>query len=204
MSIGQRIKESRRVLGMSQSDLAKKVGLTQATMSDLENDKSKGTARIGSIATALKVRALWLETGRGLPNSEGDSDELSSDRFNSRTTLVVQPNVDGWLEVVFKNNGTEYPLLDIPDSAFFVKIQGDGLGERLSSGDTLIVESKVKRLAGDIVLTELKDGRRGLWRLRFTRNEETVYDPLDKRGETLTVANSDIHSESKVTTILLR
>lgn len=65
MSIGQRIKESRKTAGLSQKDLAEKVGLTQPTLSDLENDMSKGSGKLASIAHALNVRPFWLETGRG-------------------------------------------------------------------------------------------------------------------------------------------
>jgi transcriptional regulator with XRE-family HTH domain len=67
MSIGERIRAARKRAGMTQPELAKKVGMKQATLSQLETGESKTTRLIGSIAHHLGVNALWLETGRGEP-----------------------------------------------------------------------------------------------------------------------------------------
>lgn len=70
-TLGDRIRARRTELGMSQGALAKQVGLTQPTISSLERNESKVTTSIGSIAHALQVSALWLETGFGdqkIPN----------------------------------------------------------------------------------------------------------------------------------------
>jgi len=50
---------------MTQKELAKKVGLAQASLSELETGESQGTTMIASFAAALGVSALWLETGKG-------------------------------------------------------------------------------------------------------------------------------------------
>lgn len=67
MSTGERLKQARKAAGMTQAELAKKVGMAQATISELEGGKSSGTTQIASIALALKVNSLWLETGKGSP-----------------------------------------------------------------------------------------------------------------------------------------
>lgn len=64
-SLGDRIRTRRTELGMSQGQLAKQVGLTQPSISSLERNESRVTTSIGSIAHALQVSALWLETGFG-------------------------------------------------------------------------------------------------------------------------------------------
>ncbi len=74
MSIGTRIREARKSVKMTQAQLAKKVGMSQGTLSELETGESDGTTLIGSIAAALGVNALWLETGRGLAGPEATSD----------------------------------------------------------------------------------------------------------------------------------
>jgi phage repressor protein C with HTH and peptisase S24 domain len=65
MSIGSRIKEARRAAKLTQKALAQKVGMAQASLSELETGESQGTTMIGSFAAALGVSALWLETGKG-------------------------------------------------------------------------------------------------------------------------------------------
>jgi len=65
MSIGERVREARKEAKLSQKDLAAKVGISQPTLSELERGDSRGTTSIATMAAALGVNALWLETGRG-------------------------------------------------------------------------------------------------------------------------------------------
>lgn len=68
MSIGTRTKQARKAAKMTQAELASRSGLKQSTISDLEVGKSQGTTYLASLAAALGVSALWLETGRGSPD----------------------------------------------------------------------------------------------------------------------------------------
>lgn len=70
-SVGQRIKERRKVLGITQGNLAKRVGVSQATLSDLENDPTVQTRAIAKFAAVLGVSALWLAEGTGAMVPEG-------------------------------------------------------------------------------------------------------------------------------------
>lgn len=65
MSIGTRVKQARKAAKMTQVELAKRSGLNQSTISDLEVGKSHGTTYLATLATVLGVNALWLETGKG-------------------------------------------------------------------------------------------------------------------------------------------
>ena len=73
MSISTRIKQARKAAKMTQEELAKKTGLKQSTISDLEVGRSHGTTSIASLAAALGVSPLWLEAGKG-PMSAADGD----------------------------------------------------------------------------------------------------------------------------------
>lgn len=70
MSIGSRIREARRAAKLTQKALAQKVGMAQASLSELETGESQGTTMVASFAAALGVNALWLETGKGSMNGE--------------------------------------------------------------------------------------------------------------------------------------
>lgn len=72
MSIGQRIREARKSANMTQQQLAAKSGIGQAALSELETGESNGSKYLASIAAALNVSALWLETGRGLRTADTD------------------------------------------------------------------------------------------------------------------------------------
>lgn len=66
---GERVRYWRKKRGIKQTDLAKKVGLTQATLSDLENGRSDGTGKMHLIAAALGLNPHYLETDKGEPEA---------------------------------------------------------------------------------------------------------------------------------------
>lgn len=65
MEFKDRIKAARKFAGLSQVQLAERIGMTQATVSELETGKSTKTSFIARIATECGVNPLWLETGAG-------------------------------------------------------------------------------------------------------------------------------------------
>ena len=79
IQIGTRIKEARLAKGLTQVRLAKLAGVSQTMIGNLEAGSRDGTTKIASLAEALGVRALWLETGK-LPMKDGEPKQsLSSD-----------------------------------------------------------------------------------------------------------------------------
>jgi transcriptional regulator with XRE-family HTH domain len=202
MSIGQRIKETRRHRGMSQSELAKRVGLTQATLSDLENDKSRGSAKIASIANTLGVRPFWLETGRGSPESQ----ESEAPTTLSTATPIIFSATGAASGYLTEYQETENSLLDasLTESSFFIRVKNDAFGGRLWPGDFLAVEQTAETQPGDIVFAEFTDGRRGIWMLRFVRNEEICLDPLSRQEESITLNKSEFVGMSKIKAVIFR
>jgi transcriptional regulator with XRE-family HTH domain len=77
MSIGTRIREARKAAKLTQKQLAKRVGMAQGSLSELETGVSHATTLIASIAAACGVNALWLETGKGLPRATNDAAAFS-------------------------------------------------------------------------------------------------------------------------------
>lgn len=65
MSVGDRIRSLRREKKWSQPILAKQAGVTQSTISDLENDKKSTSAKnMQAIADALNTSTNYLLTGK--------------------------------------------------------------------------------------------------------------------------------------------
>ncbi len=63
--IGQRIREVRLELGLTQGQLGKRANLATGTVSDLENERQTGTKQVVQLALALGVHAMWLVEERG-------------------------------------------------------------------------------------------------------------------------------------------
>lgn len=66
-----RLKEARRAAGLTQPQVAEKVGMSQPNYSDLERGKNKSSTLLPQIAFVLGVRPYWLATGEG-PRSEDE------------------------------------------------------------------------------------------------------------------------------------
>jgi transcriptional regulator with XRE-family HTH domain len=64
-SVGDRVKERRKDLGLKQGELARRVGISQATLSELENNPTTKTKEVAKLAAVLGVDALWLADGTG-------------------------------------------------------------------------------------------------------------------------------------------
>ena len=65
MEFKDRLKAARKYAKLNQLELAKRSGLTQTSISDLERGKSKGTTFVTQIARVCGVDTLWLAEGRG-------------------------------------------------------------------------------------------------------------------------------------------
>jgi transcriptional regulator with XRE-family HTH domain len=99
MKIGQRIREARKAAGMTQDQLATKVGMKQNSISELEKGDSAGTTNVAKFAQALRVNALWLETGMGDRSTSAVLD-LDSEGGDSVNDIVAKVNAMVALELI--------------------------------------------------------------------------------------------------------
>ncbi|WP_440468079.1 helix-turn-helix transcriptional regulator [Pseudomonas sp. YH-1] len=92
----ERLKKARKHAGLTQAELAQRVGIDQTSVSNLERGKSQSTSYNASIASVCGVNALWLENGSGeMLASNGTIVSLAeaSERTSEATYLG---QVDGW------------------------------------------------------------------------------------------------------------
>ncbi len=64
-TLGERLRSARETANLSQSELARKVGLSPQAIQHIESDKTVRTRYVNQIAGVLSVSALWLESGEG-------------------------------------------------------------------------------------------------------------------------------------------
>ena len=66
MTIGKRIKSYRLKKNLKATELSEKIGISQGTLSDIENDKTKPSAdTLSLIIRHTDINPTWLLTGRG-------------------------------------------------------------------------------------------------------------------------------------------
>lgn len=173
MSIGSRIKEARKAAGLTQKALAQKVGMAQATLSELETGESQGTTLIASFAAALGVNALWLETGAGKmePNAGGRADEnfgLPPGTFKRveavgdddprltmipRVKLRLSAGINGFEMEPERFDGstgtvpTDWMLKHgySRDSLIMISVKGESMEPSLYEGDSVVINTADKR-----------------------------------------------------------
>ncbi|MDW0357691.1 XRE family transcriptional regulator [Halomonas venusta] len=108
MTIGDRVKRARKHAGLNQRDLAKAIGITQPSLSELERGESRSSAYLIQIASACGVNASWLATGEGemLPQplqSLLKTTELSG--FNAsepgrQSNVAPAPRLEGYVPII--------------------------------------------------------------------------------------------------------
>lgn len=64
-SFGKRLKIARGEAGLTQIELARRSGLSQTTISDIERERNSGSSDAAVLASILNVEPLWLSTGKG-------------------------------------------------------------------------------------------------------------------------------------------
>lgn len=69
MELKDRLKQARKKAGLSQSDLAERVGIKQASISEIERGLVRTSGYLIQMAKALDVDPLWLSEGVGESSS---------------------------------------------------------------------------------------------------------------------------------------
>lgn len=65
ITIAERLKSAREAAGLRQDELAKKAGVSQGTIANVENGIRKNPRELLAIARAVGVNAEWLKSGKG-------------------------------------------------------------------------------------------------------------------------------------------
>lgn len=98
MGIGQRVKALRVASGLSQTALAKSIGLTQGALSQIETG-SVVTIRgetLVRLAGALGANAQWIQSGKGSPVA-ATVDTVDESEAIAIFRALKEPNRAAWL-----------------------------------------------------------------------------------------------------------
>lgn len=109
-TFSERINYAIKLAGVSQSQLAERVGLSQPAIQKLTSGKATSSRKVVEIAAALGVRPQWLAYGDGTPEYSGIK-EPSNIRDSSLSAAVWEDMNKDESEFV------EIPLLDVSLSA---------------------------------------------------------------------------------------
>ena len=168
-SVGDRIRVERRRLNMTQQELARKAGVSQATISGLESGRAETSKELPDIASVLGRTTDYLAKGilSDPPNTTGKISPIGAweNESDLESEYVTIPRMDltascGHGRVVMnfgeKNQGSAYRKEWFerkkinPRDCGTIDIVGDSMADRIMDGDELVL---------DIKQTTIKDGQ---------------------------------------------
>lgn len=161
-TLGERLRYRREKLKLSQPELARASGLTQATISFLESGRNKKSKDITKIASALNCSAVWLAQGAG-PEELRPAQRIDSESGGfvavQRGSLQLSAGVSGFA-IDYENN--DAPPIFFRAAWFTargfraerllaLKVSGASMEPGLCDGDTVIINfDQVDPIDGEV------------------------------------------------------
>jgi SOS-response transcriptional repressor LexA len=206
MEFKHRVKAARKYAGLKQGELAAKVGIKQATISDIETGKSGSSSYTASIAHACGVDPLWLETGQGdmrpkessTPTDTGENVEPLQVHEASivalgdiqRVPLISWVAAGTWSEAIdLYEVGDAEVWMPCPDPigprGFALRVEGDSMtspypgAESYPHGTFIYVDPDVAHKSGDPVIAKLPSSNSATFKIFFEDAGQQYLKPLN-------------------------
>lgn len=164
MSLGERIKQRREELGLSQADLSRALGLkNNSTVNGLEKGITKNSKHTTPIAKILKVRPEWLERGEE-PMASNITNVAPAPDLHKQVPLLGKVAAGAFVHTrELEPHEVETWLMspkDYKGRAFGLKVEGDSMtsptGKSYPDGAIAVFDSGNKTPEnGELVLAKV-------------------------------------------------
>jgi phage repressor protein C with HTH and peptisase S24 domain len=220
-TIGDRIKKKRLELKLTQTALAKVIGVERAAVSQWENGQTKDlkAENLINVSDALGVSPKWLVTGQGLmrdsdvaeqPAGHMDADlqpgpELPEHFRRIPVMGTAQLGPDGyWTETGYPVGiGEGYVEFFSRDpGAYALRVQGDSMSPTIRSGWFVIVEPNSEHLPGSYVVICTKNERCMVKEFLFERNGDFAFASVNDSYGRMTLRQDEIEKIHSVSAII--
>lgn len=187
-TLGQRVREAREELGWKQGELARRAGLSQASISDIESGNTqpefvKATTLV-RIAKALGKDISYL-TGRREPNTEEEIGVLS---FRAPIISWVQAGrKQAVIDAYQPGVAEDWEEYTVPASklAFALRVRGDSMTPDFPEGTVIIVDPAVSPKNGDYVVVRFNDTDEATFKKLVIDGPTKVLRPLNPAYPTI-------------------
>ena len=152
MSFSELLKQCRKQQGMSQAELASKLGVTQQAVGKWESGKSSpDPTTVARIAEILSTTADFL-LGLYRPVASSNTPE---ERFFGNYAESLIPVIGtvkaGYGALAFEEDyGQEYARVKDPSNYFYLVVRGDSMEPRIQDGDLALVHKQDTLENGDL------------------------------------------------------
>ena len=187
MSSGERIKEAREDLRISQPELAKRAKVTKSAVSQWENGSTKELKadHLLAVAKALNVSPDWLATGRGPKHRNQDIDQGPEPKA-SLIPLLAWTQVRDWHETGGPRSSIAIPervpvVGTFGPRAFALHVCGDSMEPAFFEGDTIIVDPDRAPKGRDYVIVIGKPTSEPTFKQLLVEVDERYLKPANRR-----------------------
>ena len=163
MSFSELLKQCRKKQGVSQAELASRLGVTQQAVGKWESGKSSpDPSTVARIAELLNTTADYL-LGLYRPVSNVSAPE---ERFFGSYTESLIPVIGtvkaGYGALAFEEDyGQEYARVKDPANYFYLVVRGDSMEPRIQDGDLALVHKQDTLENGDLLCCWFAGSREG-------------------------------------------
>lgn len=181
-TLAERLEKEMEAQQLTQDGLAKRSGVSQATIQKLVSGKALESRKISKIAAALGVNTDWLSIGKGgkygqIKESNGEYGPILSSSKLIPIVGTAQLGDNGyWTELDYPTGHGDgyinYPSKDA--NAYSIRCIGDSMKPRIKHGEYVVVEPNTPPMPGDEVLVKATDGRI-MVKTFFYKTEERVH-----------------------------
>ena len=192
MEYKERIKAARLHSGLTQAQLAKAVGIDQASISDLERGRSQRSSYNASIAKACGVSAIWIESGTG-PMVPSDVEhpnikDTIQPEMLYRYPVISWVSAGSWQEAVQPypdgfSDTYEFSEYDSKGPAFWLKVKGDSMtspnGQTIAEGTLILVDTEAEVAPGKLVIAKLPDSNEATFKKLVSDGGRLYLKPLN-------------------------
>lgn len=206
-TFGERLKACRKDKGWTQAVAAKKAGMSQPALSELERDEYPTSSFTPQLASVYGVNALWLANGRGpkYQNDTADTEYVGPAPGESRIAVaaVAQLGTNGWYEEMASPGAEGYVDAVSSDAdAYVLQVKGDSMHPAIRNGWYVVVEPNRQSCAGEYAAIRLKDGRKMVKEFLYRTADAVVVESVNG-GERMTLQLVDVDEVHPIGAVLM-
>jgi len=187
-TLSERLNLALQLTGVTQSELARRIGIKQQSISQICSGKSARSRYTTQIADALCVSVHWLASGEGEMELGDGNVEVGPD-INGTIPLINWVQAGDWKEIAegFANEDAE-EWRAVTGKAhrgcFALRVKGDSMENpsgkiSIPEGAVIIVDPELPYSSGSLVIARLEDSKEATLKQLVIDGEQKYLRPLN-------------------------
>lgn len=165
MNIAHRVKSRRVELGLTQVELALRIGISQQSLQKIEDGKTSNPRKLLELAKALECTPEWLQLGIENTNPNNNITSAPYPAETKKLPIISHVQAGAWTEAVdYYSLGDEIEWEEAPSSvsenSFWLRVVGDSMtaqsGTSIPEGHLILVDPNIPAENGSLVVAKLE------------------------------------------------